>query len=231
MRSTKPTVLRKGADVPRASPLTVDDALLTPIKEENLPTQTNTGSADTSLTTEGMEPLTTKQSAYIDAVMTQARLEADAEKDKDREYYEQEFRRMRQTMYDMQEQHNDLLASMRSTAATTLPPVEPARHAFETPKVQRPQDRAYQEILTAQKTQQKPEEPHTSFNATNPYNASQSNQAPNEMMKVYDIRMNNLMSSMGNILKYSKQEDTTELPKFQGGDSQWPKWYQLLRAY
>ena len=43
--------------------------------------------------------------------------------------------------------------------------------------------------------------------------------------------MNNLMSSMGNILKYSKKEDTTELPKFQGSDSQWPKWYQLLRAY
>ena len=134
-------------------------------------------------------------------------------------------------MYEMQEQHSDLLSSMRSIAATTLPPVEPARHAFETPKVQRPQDRAYQEILTAQKIQQKPEETHTSFNATNPYNASQSNQAPNEMMKVYDIRMNNLMSSMGNILKYSKKEDTTELPKFQGGDSQWPKWYQLLRAY
>ncbi len=93
----------------------------------------------------------------------------------------------------MREQHTDLLATMRSTAATTLPPVEPARHAFETPKVQRPQDRAYQEILTAQKTQQKPEETHTSFNATNPYNASQTNQVPNEMMQVYDIRMNNLM--------------------------------------
>ncbi len=36
---------------------------------------------------------------------------------------------------------------------------------------------------------------------------------------------------MGSILKYSKKEDTTELPKFQGGDSQWSKWYQLLRAY
>ena len=84
MRSNKPTGIKKGTDAPRASPLTADDALLTPIKEENLPTNTNTGSADTSLTTEGMEPLTVKQSAYIDAVMTQARLEADAEKDKDR---------------------------------------------------------------------------------------------------------------------------------------------------
>ncbi len=49
------------------------------------------------------------------------------------------------------------------------------------------------------------------------------NTQQNEMMKIYDIRMNNLMKSMGSILKYSKKEDTTELPKFQGGDSQWPK--------
>ena len=87
MRSIKPTATMKGPDAPRASPLTVDDALITPIKEEILqPTNTNIGSGDTSLTTDGMEPLTLKQSAYIDAVMTQARLEAeDAEKDKDRE--------------------------------------------------------------------------------------------------------------------------------------------------
>ena len=208
MRSTKPTILRKGADAPRASPLTVDDALLAPSKEESLPTSTPTGNADTSLTTEGMEPLTARQSAYIDSVMAQARLEVDAEKDREKEHYQKELRRLQGLIYDMREQHSDLLASLQPTAATTFPPVEPARHAFETPKVQRPQDRAYQEILTAQKNQQKPEDTHTSFNA------SQTNQIPNEMMQVYDIRMNNLMSSMGNILKYSKKEDTTELPKF-----------------
>ena len=142
-------------------------------------------------------------------------------KTENREYYERECQRMRQTIHDMQEQHGNLIYNMNSIANTMLPPVEPVRHAFETPKVQRPQDRAYQEILTAQKTQQQPEGTHTQYNATMP--------EPNElMMKVYDIRMNNLMSSMGNILKYSKKEDTTELPKFQGGDSQWPKWYQLL---
>jgi hypothetical protein len=141
MRSIKPTAIKKGSDAPRASPLTVDDTFITPTKEEILPTNTNThtGSGDTSLTTDGMKPLTLKQSAYIDAVMTQAWLEADAEKDKDREYYEREFQRLRQTMHDMQEQHSNLIYSMRSIATTTLPPVEPARHAFETPKVQRPQ--------------------------------------------------------------------------------------------
>jgi hypothetical protein len=87
MRSIKPTAIKKAPDAPRASPLTVDDALTTPIKEENLPTNANTGRADTSPTTEGKEHLTAKQTAYIDSVMTQARLEADVEKEKDREYY------------------------------------------------------------------------------------------------------------------------------------------------
>jgi hypothetical protein len=105
---------------------------------------------------------------------------------------------MRQEMKDMLEHHSDLISGMRSIATTTLPPVETARHAFEAPKVQRPQDRAYQEILTAKKTQQQPEETHTSYNATS--------QAPNEMMKVDDIRMNNLMSSMGNILNTPKRK-------------------------
>ena len=114
----------------------VDDALLTPSKEESLPTSTPTGHADTSLTTEGMEPLTARQSAYIDSVMAQARLEVDAEKDREKEHYQQELRHLQELIYDMREQHTDLLASMRSTAATTFPPVEPARRAFETPKVQ-----------------------------------------------------------------------------------------------
>jgi hypothetical protein len=35
-----------------------------------------------------------------------------------------------------------------------------------------------------------------------------------DMMQIYDTRMNNLLSSVGNILKHSKKEDTTELPKF-----------------
>jgi hypothetical protein len=152
MRSTKPNPTKKATDAQlRASPLTVDDALTTPTKEENSATSANTGRADTLFTTEGMEPLTTKQTAYINAVMTQARLEADVEKETEREYYEREFIRMRQEMKDMQEHHSDLISGMRSIAKTTMPPVETAKHAFETPKVQRPQDRAYQEILTAQR--------------------------------------------------------------------------------
>ncbi len=82
MRSTKPNLTKKATDAQlRASSLTIDDALTTPNKEDNSATSANTGRADTSLITEGMEPLTAKQTAYIDAVITQARLEADAEKE------------------------------------------------------------------------------------------------------------------------------------------------------
>jgi hypothetical protein len=87
------------------------------------------------------------------------------------------------------------------------------KDAFETPKVQRPQDKAYQETLTASKQVQH-EEPQKAIQQ-----ASSTHYEEHEMMKIYDIRMNNLMTSMGSILKYSKKEDTTELPKFQGSDS------------
>ena len=66
-------------------------------------------------------------------------------------------------------------------------------------------------------------------NAKHFHNSPQ--QTTQDMIQLYDTRMTNLLSSVGNILKHSKKEDTTELPKFLGGDSQWPKWYQLLRAY
>jgi hypothetical protein len=125
-------------------------------------------------------------------------------------------------MEDMRNDYNDLRRSRSSPVTET--PVQ--KHAFETPKVQRPQDKAYQDILTASKNERQ-EEP-AQFQA--PRNDARQH-TQHEMMQLYDVRMTNLMTSMGTILKHSKKEDTTELPKFQGGDSQWPKWYQLLRAY
>jgi hypothetical protein len=120
---------------------------------------------------------------------------------------------MREQMEEMREDYNDLRRSRSNHVAE----VTSQNHAFETPKVQRPQDKAYQDILSASKQQFQPpnEKQQQSFR-----NFTNANNEQNEMMKLYDERMNNLMSSMGSILKYSKKEDTTELPKFQGGDSQ-----------
>jgi len=40
--------------------------------------------------------------------------------------------------------------------------------------------------------------------------------------------MEKLLTSMGSFLTHSKKDDnTTELPKFHGGDAQWPQWYHV----
>ena len=77
---------------------------------------------------------------------------------------------------------------------------------------------AYQAILTANK--ERPLHDSTPTGHGKPWDTEESQTT--DMMQIYDIRMNNLLSSVGNILKHSKKEDTTELPKFLGGDSQWP---------
>jgi hypothetical protein len=207
-----------------------EDAILSPIKEETTEEDFSRlpevqGSSDTAtLTTDNMEPLSDQQKDFFNSYLDDARNRMEEERREERKFYEETISRMKEQMEEMREDYNDLRRSRSSPVAEITNP----KHAFETPKVQRPQDKAYQEILTASKRQLEHEETTThSFRPQQDNNHTQQN----EMMKIYDIRMNNLMTSMGSILKYSKKEDTTELPKFQGGDSQWPKWYQLLRAY
>jgi hypothetical protein len=52
---------------------------------------------------------------------------------------------------------------------------------------------------------------------------------PNDMSDT----MQTFLSNMGSLLKNNNKsrDRITDLPKFQGLDTQWPKWYQLLRAY
>jgi hypothetical protein len=214
------------------SPLTGEDANLSPIKEEateedfsKLPEVQ--GSSDTQgLTGDSlMEPLNDQQKDFLQSCIDSTRNRLEAEQRDERRFYEEAIARMKEQMDEMREDYNDLRRSRSSPVAEIIN----QKHAFETPKVQRPQDKAYQEILSASKTQFQPPD-NTQQQSFRNYN-NETNHEQNEMMKLYDVRMNNLMSSMGHILKYSKKEDTTELPKFQGSDSQWPKWYQLLRAY
>ena len=217
---------------PRASTSPGGEDILSPIKEENteddfskLP-EVQGSSVAQGLTGDGlMEPLSEHQKEFLQSCIDDTRTRLEAAQRDERRFYEEEMARMREQMEDMREDYNDLRRSRSSPVAE----ITTRKHAFETPKVQRPQDKAYQEILSASKTQPQPPEntPQQSFKNYN----NGTNNEQNEMMKLYDVRMNNLMSSMGSILKYSKKDDTTELPKFQGSDSQWPKWYQLLRAY
>ncbi len=169
-----------------------------------------------------MEPLSDQQKEFFKSYLDDTRTHMEEERreerklmSEERKLYEKTISRMKTQLEEMREDYLDLRRSRSNPVAE----LTSQKHAFETPKVQRPQDKAYQEILTASKQQfHQDETPTYSFRNHDPTITQQ-----NEMMKIYDIRMTNLMTSMGSILKYSKKEDTTELPKFQGGDSQWPK--------
>ena len=217
LASKKPTEAK-----PRSSPLEVGDHLLSPITEDNKEEDFSTlpevqGSSDTKDLTGAdiMEPLSELQKDFLRSCIEDNRNRLEAEQRDERKYYEDAISHMKQQMEDMRNDYNDLRRSRSSPVTET--PVQ--KHAFETPKVQRPQDKAYQDILTASKNERQ-EEP-AQFQA--PRNDARQH-TQHEMMQLYDVRMTNLMTSMGTILKHSKKEDTTELPKFQGGDSQWPKW-------
>jgi hypothetical protein len=208
--------------------MTGEDAILSPIKEETTEEDFSKlpevqGSSDTTtLTMDNMEPLSDQQKDFFHSYLDDARNRMEEERREERKFYEETISRMKDQMEEMREDYNDLRRSRSSPVVDNPNP----KHAFETPKVQRPQDKAYQEILTASKNERQREPEHYTLPRNDTNLTTQ-----NEMMQLYDVRMHNLMTSMGIILKHSKKEDTTELPKFQGGDSQWPKWYQLLRAY
>jgi hypothetical protein len=85
---------------------------------------------------------------------------------------------------------------------------------METPQVPRPHDIAYHELM------QSSEPPKTPANTP---------AAPNNSL---EASMETLLTSMGSFLTNSKKDDnTTALSKFHGGDAQLPQWYQLLRSY
>jgi hypothetical protein len=89
---------------------------------------------------------------------------------------------------------------------------------METPKVQRPHDIAYHDLMTSSSQHGVPPATPANTPATTPHSLEES--------------MEKLLTSIGSFLTHSKKDDnTTELPKVHGGDAQWPQWYQLLRSY
>ena len=91
---------------------------------------------------------------------------------------------------------------------------------FETPRASRPQDLAYQQILTTSKKNVKVRE---DTNTTDLLPTDES---------VTDTTLQALLSLMSAQIKSSSsKETTTDLPKFSGKDAQWERWYELLRSY
>jgi hypothetical protein len=98
---------------------------------------------------------------------------------------------------------------------------------METPRAIRHQDVEYQSLLNTNKKlkqERQQEEQHRQRN-THVYGHEDNNDMAGTMQT--------FLANMSSVLKNNNKskDSVTELPKFQGADTQWPKWYQLLRAY
>ncbi len=135
------------------------------------------------------------------------------QQDDDNRYREDQMDRLTAQMRAMNDRiEHGLALPTPQTPTVTIQ----ERILMETPKVQRPHDIAYHELMAS--SSKPPVPPTTPANTTTPHSLEES--------------MEKLLTSMGSFLTHSKKDDNaTELPKFHGRDAQWPQWYQLLRSY
>jgi hypothetical protein len=127
----------------------------------------------------------------------------------------EEMLRLQRKMQDMQDKID--LGSNRTLTS------------METPRAVRPQDVEYQSLLNSAKKIKEQQESRTRINTLNNAYNSSSSDGTNDMA----VTMQAFLANMSSVLKNNNKsrDSVTELPKFQGADTQWPKWYQLLRAY
>jgi hypothetical protein len=91
------------------SPMTVDDATLSPIKEEDNTLPEVQGSSDnTSLTMADMEPLSDQQKDFLNSCLDDTRNRLEAEQREEMRFYEEALSRMREQMEEMREDYTDL---------------------------------------------------------------------------------------------------------------------------
>jgi hypothetical protein len=190
MRTTKNVQVKKPStadDRVRTLPIMAEENLLSPIKEDNKEEKFSTlpeaqGSMNNKALTidDPMEPLSDQQKYFLTSCIADTQRRLEKENQEVRRFHEQSINEMREEMNAMRENYNDLQRSRSSSVAEH--PTQ--RHAFETPKVQRPQDKPYQDILTASK--QFPQEPQQAIQQA----------SFKHYEKIYVIRMNNLMTSM-----------------------------------
>ncbi len=106
---------------------------------------------------------------------------------------------MKEQMVQMQQEQQEQIALLQqeqrelhlnNTRTSSSVPANP-KHAFETPKAQRPQDKEYQDILTANKA--KPIHAQDQTINYKQWNADDQ-QTTNGMMQLYDARLTNLIT-------------------------------------
>ena len=92
---------------------------------------------------------------------------------------------------------------------------------FETPRATRPQDLAYQQILTSSKIAKVMEKTTATAPVLSTKEESLSDKTLQALVKMMEATIKNT----------NAKETTTDLPKFTGKDAQWERWYELLRSY
>ena len=124
----KNTIVPKKASAPdaklRASTSPGEEALLSPIQEENteddfskLP-EVQGSSVAQGLTGDGlMEPLSEQQKEFLQSCIADTRNRLEAEQREERKFYDEEISRMREQMNEMREDYNDLRRSRSSPVA------------------------------------------------------------------------------------------------------------------
>ena len=127
----------------------------------------------------------------------------------------EEMLRLQRKMQDMQ----DKIDSGTNRTLTSM----------ETPRAIRPQDAEYQSLRDSAKKINEQQERQPIFPPFNSVYGSSFSESNTEMANT----MQAFLANMSSVLKNNNKtrDSVTELPKFQGADTQWPKWYQLLRAY
>ena len=125
-------------DVKRASTSPGEEAILSPINEENteddfskLP-EVQGFSVAQGLTGDGlMEPLSEQQKDFLQSCIDDTRSRLEAEQRDERRFYEEAITRMKAQMEEMREDYNDL----RRSRSPPVAEINTHKHAFETPKV------------------------------------------------------------------------------------------------
>jgi len=183
--------------------------ILSPVKEERDEFKNNDGKEENQL-------FSATQQSYIQDLLEQQARHFARQNEENNDLRERQMDRMMEQMSDM---NHRMLYGMPPQGSYATPQQAPAalheKVLMETPKVSRPHDIAYHELM------QSSEPPKTPANTP---------ATPNNSL---EASMETLLTSMGSFLTNSSKKDdnTTELPKFHGGDAQWPQWYQLLRSY
>jgi hypothetical protein len=134
---------------------------------------------------------------------------------------EEKHRQEMQGQQDVMRQLEKAMQALQVSQLTKSLDKDTQASPFETPRATRPQNLAYQQILTSSKAAKVRE-------AT----TDTTRRVLSTEEKSTDTTLEMLVKMMAATVKSTNDKDTTtDLPKFSGQDAQWERWHELLRSY